>query len=143
MSGVNKVILLGNLGSDPEVRTLESGTKVANFNIATNEFYKDRSGERQKRTEWHRLSLWDRLAEIAEEYLKKGNQVYVEGRLRTRQWEDKEGNNRSTTEIRVDNMVMLSGKSMDAPQTSTQSSNESNMQESSSPAAEAEDDLPF
>ena len=108
MSGVNKVILVGNLGKDPEVRYLEGGTAVANFTIATSETYKDRnSGERKTQTEWHNIVLWRGLAEVAEKYLKKGNQVYIEGKIRTRSWEDKDGNTRYTTEIVGDNMTML------------------------------------
>lgn len=114
MSGVNKVILVGNLGKDPEVRYLEGGTAVANFTLATSETYKDRtSGERKTQTEWHNIVLWRGLAEVAEKYLKKGSQVYVEGKLRTRSWEDKEGNTRYTTEIVGDTMTML-GKREDS-----------------------------
>jgi single-strand DNA-binding protein len=108
MAGINKVILVGNLGKDPEVRYLEGGTAVANFSIATSETFKDRnSGEKKTNTEWHNVVLWRGLAEIAEKYLKKGMQVYVEGKLRTRQWQDKDGNNRYTTEIVGDNLQML------------------------------------
>ena len=98
MAGINKVILVGNLGKDPEIRYLEGGTAVANFPIATSETYKDKtSGEKKTNTEWHNIVLWRGLAEIAEKYLKKGNQVYIEGKLQTRQWQDKDGNNRYTT----------------------------------------------
>lgn len=108
MAGVNKVILIGNLGKDPEVRHLENGTAVANFSMATSESYKDRSsGERKTITEWHNIVLWRGLAEIAEKYLKKGDQVYIEGKLKTRSWEDKDGNTRYTTEVVGDNMTML------------------------------------
>jgi len=111
MAGINKVILVGNLGKDPEVRYLEGGTAVANFSIATSETFKDRnSGERKTNTEWHNVVLWRGLAEIAEKYLKKGMQVYIEGKLRTRQWQDKDGNNRYTTEIVGDNLQMLGRK---------------------------------
>ena len=93
MAGVNKVILVGNLGKDPEVRHLENGAAVANFSVATTESYKDRNtGERRDQTEWHNVVLWRGLAEVAEKYLKKGSQVYIEGKIRTRSWEDKEGN---------------------------------------------------
>jgi len=108
-AGVNKVILIGNLGKDPEVRHLESGTVVANFPIATTESYKDKSGTRQEMTEWHNIVLWRGLAEIAEKYLKKGNQVYIEGRLQSRSWEDKEGNTRYITEVVGNNLTMLGG----------------------------------
>ena len=112
MAGVNKVILIGNLGKDPEVRHLESGAVVANFPIATSETYKDRkTGERITQTEWHNIVIWRGLAEVAEKYLKKGNSVYIEGKLRTRSWDDKEGNKRYTTEVVADNMTMLGGKS--------------------------------
>ncbi len=110
MAGVNKVILVGNLGKDPEVRHLENGAAVANFSIATSETYKDKNGERQTQTEWHNIVLWRGLAEIAEKYLRKGNQVYIEGKLRTRSWDDKDGVTRYTTEIVGDNMTMLGSK---------------------------------
>jgi single-strand DNA-binding protein len=113
MAGVNKVILIGNLGKDPEVRYLEGGTAVANFTLATTETYKDKSGNRVEQTEWHNVVVWRGLAEIAEKYLKKGNQVYVEGKLRTRAWDDKDGVKRYTTEIIADNMTMLGGKRED------------------------------
>jgi single-strand DNA-binding protein len=104
---VNKVILVGRLGRDPETRYTSSGQAVCNFNMATDESFKDRSGERQKRTEWHRIVLWGKLAEISQQYLKKGMLVYVEGRLQTRQWDDRSGNKRSTTEIVANVMRML------------------------------------
>ncbi|PCI93926.1 MAG: single-stranded DNA-binding protein [Flavobacteriales bacterium] len=111
MAGINKVILVGNLGKDPEVRYLEGGTAVANFPIATSESYKDKnSGEKKTNTEWHNIVLWRGLAEIAEKYLKKGSQIYLEGKLRTRQWQDKDGNNRYSTEIVGDNLQMLGRK---------------------------------
>jgi len=107
MAGVNKVILIGNLGADPEVKYLSSGTTVANFRIATTENRVGRSGEKTAVTEWHRIVAFGRLAEICGEYLNKGKQVYIEGRLRTRSWEDKDGNKRSTTEIVAARMQML------------------------------------
>jgi single-strand DNA-binding protein len=113
MSGVNKAILVGHLGADPEMRHTQSGTAVATFRIATTERYNDRSGERQERTEWHRVVTWAKLAEICNTYLKKGKQVYIEGRIQTRQWEDQSGATRYTTEIVANNMVML-GKADDA-----------------------------
>ena len=114
MSGsINKVILIGNLGKDPEIRHLESGVSVANFPIATSEVYKDRkTGERVSQTEWHNIVLWRGLAEISEKYLKKGDKVYIEGKLKTRSWQDQEGNNRYTTEVVGDNLTML-GKNPD------------------------------
>ncbi len=108
--GVNKVILVGNLGADPETRAMPSGTTVANLRIATSESWRDKqSGEQQERTEWHRVALFGRLGEIAAEYLKKGSQVYIEGSLRTRKWQDKQGNERYTTEIVANEMQMLGG----------------------------------
>ena len=108
--GVNKVILIGNLGADPELRYTGSGTAVCNFNLATTESYKDRDGNQVENTEWHRIVAWARLAEICGEYLKKGRQVYIEGQLQTRQWEDKDGNTRYTTEIKAREMQMLGGR---------------------------------
>jgi single-strand DNA-binding protein len=111
MSGVNKVILIGRLGKDPEVRNLDNGAVVANFSIATSESYKDRTtGEKKEITEWHNIVLWRGLAEIAQKYLRKGDMVYIEGKLRTRSWE-KEGVTRYTTEVVADNMNMLSSRS--------------------------------
>jgi single-strand DNA-binding protein len=109
--GVNKVILVGNLGRDPEVRYMPSGNAVANVTLATTESWKDKqTGEKQERTEWHSVVFYSRLAEIAGEYLKKGSQVYVEGSLRTRKWQDKNGNDRYTTEIIASDMQMLGGR---------------------------------
>jgi single-strand DNA-binding protein len=108
-NSVNKVILVGNLGKDPEIRTLESGTKVASFSLATSEKYKDKTtGEQRVQTDWHNIVVWRNLAEIVEKYVKKGMQVYIEGKLRTRSWQDKDGHNRYTTEVVADNMVMMS-----------------------------------
>ena len=111
MASVNKVILVGNLGKDPESRFLPDGGAVCNFSIATTDKWKDKSGEQQERTEWHRVSTFAKLAEICGEYLKKGSQVYVEGRLQTRKWQDKEGKDRYTTEIVADKMQMLGSRS--------------------------------
>lgn len=107
MASVNKVILVGNLGRDPEVRYTPNGDAVANYSIATTETWKDKNGMRQEKTEWHNVVMYRRLAEIAGEYLKKGSQVYIEGRLQTRKWQDKQGNDRYTTEIVADHMQML------------------------------------
>ena len=108
--GVNKVILLGNLGADPETRSLPSGMTVANIRIATSESWKDKqSGEMKEQTEWHSVAMFGRLGEIAAEYLRKGSQVYIEGRLRTRKWQDKQGNDRYTTEVVANEMQMLGG----------------------------------
>ena len=108
---MNKVILIGHLGKDPEVRYMPNGEAVANVSIATSENWKDKSGEKQEKTEWHNLVFYKRLAEIVGEYLKKGSQIYVEGRLQTRKWQTKEGQDRYTTEIIVNEMKMLGGKS--------------------------------
>ena len=114
---INKVFLIGNLGKDPEVRHLESGVAVCNFSIATGETYKDKnSGEKVTHTEWHNIVLWRGLAEVAEKYLKKGAKIYIEGKLRTRSWQDQEGNTRYTTEILGDNMTML-GKAVESNST--------------------------
>ena len=109
--GVNKVIVVGNLGQDPETRYMPSGSAVTNLRIATNESWKDKqTGEQKDRTEWHSVAMFGRLAEIAAEYLRKGSQVYIEGKLRTRKWQDKDGNDRYTTEIIADEMQMLGGR---------------------------------
>jgi single-strand DNA-binding protein len=109
--GINKVILIGHLGADPETRAMPSGMSVANLRLATTESWKDKtSGEQQERTEWHNVALFGRLGEIAAEYLRKGSQVYIEGRLRTRKWQDKEGRDRYTTEIVGNEMQMLGGR---------------------------------
>jgi len=109
MAGINKVILVGHLGKDPEVRTIDSGAKVARFTMATTEAYKDKEGERKEITEWHTVICWRGLADIAEKYLAKGRLVYVEGKLRTRSWEDN-GAKRYTTEVYADNFIMLGAK---------------------------------
>jgi single-strand DNA-binding protein len=109
--GVNKVIIIGNLGADPETRAMPSGTTVANLRVATSESWRDKqTGEQQERTEWHRVALFGRLAEVAGEYLRKGSQVYIEGSLRTRKWQDKQGNERYSTEIVGNDMQMLGGR---------------------------------
>ncbi len=109
-NSVNKVILVGRLGKDPELKYTQGGTPVAKFSLATDETWKDQSGERQTRTEWHNIVAWRKLAEICGQYLNKGKLIYIEGKLQTRSWDDKEGNKRYTTEIVADNMVMLSAK---------------------------------
>lgn len=110
MAGVNKVILVGNLGRDPEVRTIENGVKVANFTLATTEVYRTKDGNKAEQTEWHRIVLWRGLAEVAERYLRKGKSVYIEGKLTTRKYTDKDGVERTVTEIVADNMVMLGAR---------------------------------
>ena len=138
-NSLNKVILIGNLGQDPEARFTPQGTAVTNLSIATNESWKDQSGETQDRTEWHRVVMYGRMAETAAEYMKKGQMVYVEGRLNTREWEDQNQIKRKTTEIRCDNFTML-GRRSDAPTGQSQGAM------SPSPSAsdsEVDDDLPF
>jgi len=110
MASVNKVILIGNLGKDPEVRHLEGGVAVARFPIATSETFKDKNGQKQEKTEWHNIVLWRGLAEVAEKYLRKGQSVFIEGKIRTSQYQDKDGNQRYSTEIVADQMTMLGGK---------------------------------
>ncbi|MBC6991363.1 MULTISPECIES: single-stranded DNA-binding protein [Hymenobacter] len=110
MAGINKVILVGNLGKDPEVRHLEGGVSVASFTLATNDHYKDKQGNRVERTEWHNITAWRGLAEMAEKYLKKGQQVYIEGKIRTRQYQDKDNQTRYITEIVADEISMLGGR---------------------------------
>ena len=109
MAGVNKAILVGNLGRDPELRQTPNGQAVVNFTLATSENWTDKSGERQERTEWHRIVVWGRTAEMCNQYLSKGRTVYVEGRIQTREWEDKEGNKRYTTEIIANDVQFLGG----------------------------------
>tara|TARA_B100000676_G_C18025655_1_gene815426 strand:+ start:941 stop:1378 length:438 start_codon:yes stop_codon:yes gene_type:complete len=145
MAGVNKVILVGNLGKDPEVKYLENGTAVANFTVATSESYKDKEGKRIDQTEWHNVVVWRKLAEIAETYLKKGSQIYLEGKLRTRSWEDQQGNKRYATEVVADTFTMLGKKeesqsSQNAQNSFTPSNNPTT---SSHNKLEEEDDLPF
>ena len=113
MAGVNKVIIVGNVGRDPEVRYTQSGRAVASFSVATSERFQDKDGQTQERTEWHRVVAWARLAEICGEYLRKGKQVYIEGRLQTRDWEDKDGHKRYTTEIIANSMQMLGRRGED------------------------------
>ena len=141
MAGVNKVMLVGNLGKDPEIRHLDNGVAVANFSLATTESYTNKQGERVNQTEWHNVVLWRGLADIAEKYLKKGNSVYIEGKIVTRKWEDKDSNTRYSTDIVADKMTMLGSKQeststaqpkITEPINSLDSSNESN-----------NDDLPF
>ena len=134
MAGVNKVILVGNLGKDPEVRHLDNGVAVANFSLATTENYKNKEGARVSQTEWHNIVLWRGLAEVAEKYLKKGSSIYIEGKIKTRKWEDKEGNTRYNTEILADNMTMLGGKPAQDTKDLSPKSDSSN---------DIVDDLPF
>ena len=150
MAGINKVILVGNLGKDPEVRSLDAGRKVANFSLATTETYKNKNGERVEQTEWHNVVYYGPVAKVIEKYLRKGSQIYVEGKIRTRSYDDKEGIKRYITEIIGDTMTMLGTKG------SSSSENGSSMQSSSASAASVSastgsfvpeesgaDDLPF
>ncbi|MCC7302353.1 MAG: single-stranded DNA-binding protein [Bacteroidia bacterium] len=139
MAGVNKVILLGNLGKDPEVRTLSEGVKVANFPMATSETYKDKTGQRVEQTEWHNIVLWRSLAEVAEKYLRKGTQIYLEGRLRTRSWGE-EGNKKYITEIVGENFTILSRKRDEDP---TSKSEPNPNQSSPNTTGNNAEDLPF
>ena len=136
--GVNKAIIIGNLGKDPDVRYTQSGTAVANFSVATSESWKDQqTGDKQEQTEWHNIVIWGKLAEIAGEYLKKGSKVFLMGKLQTRKWKDKEGNDKYTTEIVANEMQMLDG---------VQQSSASNNNERAEPANRAPDfdqDVPF
>jgi len=141
MAGVNKVILLGNLGKDPEIRHLDNGIAVANFSLATTESYTNKQGERVNQTEWHNIVLWRGLADVAEKYLKKGNSVYIEGKINTRKWEDKEGVTRYSTDIIADKMTMLGSKSDNS--NSTAAAAPITPAESSSSESGGNDDLPF
>ena len=147
--GVNKVILVGNLGKDPEVRYMPNGNAVANITLATSESWKDKtSGEQQEKTEWHRIVMFRRLGEIAGEYLKKGSQVYIEGKLQTRKWQDNSGNDRYTTEIVASDMQMLGGRGGGSAGFSSDSAPAQSAPAKSAPAPAAaggdfDDDIPF
>ena len=149
--GINKVIIVGNLGGDPETRYMPSGSAVTNLTVATNESWKDKAtGEQKDRTEWHKVAMFNRLAEIAAEYLRKGSQVYIEGKLRTRKWQDKNGQDRWTTEIIADEMQMLGGRGGagggsgggSAPMSSGQDSGPSSAPPQPGPD-DFDDDIPF
>src|ERR671922_836310 len=143
-NSVNKVILVGRLGKDPEVKYTQGGTPVARFSLATDEVWKDQSGEKQQRTEWHNIVAWSKLAEICGQYLSKGRLIYLEGRLQTRTWEDKDGNKRSTTEIRADNMVMLSARFEEArPEKTVAIAAPAASAESTAEPEITDDDIPF
>jgi len=145
--GINKVIIVGNLGSDPETRYMPSGSAVTNLTVATNESWKDKAtGEQKDRTEWHKVAMFNRLAEIAAEYLRKGSQVYIEGKLRTRKWQDKSGQDRWTTEIIADEMQMLGGRGGAGSGSAPMSSGQDSGPPSSPPQAgpdDFDDDIPF
>jgi single-strand DNA-binding protein len=139
-NGVNKVILIGNLGKDPEVTRLESGVKKASFSLATTEVYRNKEGEKVNHTEWHNIVLWRGLAEVAENYLKKGNTVFIEGRIRRREYEDKDGVKRYVTDILGDNMTMLSSGQRPVEQTDTGAEK---IENGNGIVPTPEDDLPF
>jgi single-strand DNA-binding protein len=158
MASVNKVILVGNLGKDPEVRYMPSGDAMVNLTLATTDTWKDKSGEKQERTEWHRVAIFGKLAEVAGEYLKKGSQVYFEGSLKTRKWTNKEGHDQYTTEIIADKMQMLGGRSSGSASMDSHDSGESRRPAAARPAPtpssnaskssapnfdDLEDDIPF
>ncbi|AWW30893.1 single-stranded DNA-binding protein [Echinicola strongylocentroti] len=157
MAGVNKVILVGNLGKDPEVRHLESGSVVANVALATTEAYKDRNGNRVENTEWHDLEMWDGQAKVAEQYLKKGSQIFVEGKIKSDTWQDEQGNNRKKVRIRVLSFTMLGSRNADggssggnyggagqSPQSAPNNAQPAaSMPSSGGNTDEVEDDLPF
>ncbi|MDB5038381.1 MAG: ssb [Bacteriovoracaceae bacterium] len=140
MSGVNKVILVGRLGSDPEIRYTQQGVGVTNFNIATSENWIDKAGEKQEKTEWHRIVVWGKMAETCSQYLAKGRQVFVEGRLQTRQWEDKDGGKRYTTEVIAQTVQFLDRG--DKP-TISQGADQGSMPEMNPPSVSADADIPF
>ena len=153
MASVNKVIIIGNLGRDPETRYMPEGGAITNISVATTETWKDKNGEKQEKTEWHRVAMFGKTAEIAGEYLKKGSQVYIEGRLETRKWTDKEGQERYTTEIRADRMQMLGSRSGgsermtppedEAPRAAAAPAKKSGGAAKGSSMEDLEDDIPF
>lgn len=149
MAGVNKVIIVGNVGRDPEVRYTQSGRAVASFSVATSERFQDKDGQTQERTEWHRVVAWARLAEICGEYLRKGKQVYIEGRLQTRDWEDKDGHKRYTTEIIANTMQMLGRRGEDGGSGGSYGDEPSTRggagadPSSQAPASGGDDEIPF
>lgn len=148
MSGLNKIILIGNLGKDPEMRYTPEGTPVATFSLATSENWTDKNGTRQEHTEWHNIVAWNRLADLSKRFLTKGRQVYVEGRLRTREWNDREGNRRRTTEVIVSQIVLLGSRSqsIDAPvptQDSDRPGNAAEPEQAFGDAGITDNDIPF
>ena len=141
--GINKVIIVGNLGADPDTKSMPSGNMVANFSVATSESWNDRdTGERQEKTEWHRVVFFGRLAEIADQYLRKGSQVYIEGKLQTRKWQDENGNDRWTTEIKGDQLEML-GERMSSGTSQSNNMDQSTSKPNFTNDDEFDDDIPF
>ena len=144
MAGVNKAIVVGNLGNDPEIRYAANGSAIASISVATSERWKDKnSGEQQERTEWHRIKLFGRQAELAGEYLKKGSQVYIEGRIQTSKYQDKDGNDRWSTEIVAREMTFLGGRGGGGGGDSQSASSASPPQRDSAPSGDFDDDIPF
>lgn len=143
MASVNKVILVGSLGRDPEIRYMPNGDAACNLSVATSESWKDKSGEKQERTEWHRISMFGKLAEIAGQYLAKGSSVYLEGKLQTRKWTDKDGVDKYTTEIIADRMQMLGGKEQRQDQQQEQRKESQQSRQQRPPADDFDDDVPF
>ena len=142
--GVNKAILIGNLGKDPEVKYLPSGSAVCNFSVATSESWKDKqTGQQQEKTEWHNISMFGKLAEIAGKYLQKGSKVYLEGSIQTRKWQDKEGNDRYTTDIKANQMQMLDSKGGEQSQSGNDQTQNGNAQGGNGPAPDFDQDVPF
>lgn len=143
MASVNKAIIVGTLGRDPEVRYLNNGDAACNLSVATSESWKDKSGEKQERTEWHRISMFGKLAEIAGQYLAKGSSVYLEGKLQTRKWTDKDGVDKYTTEIIADRMQMLGGKEQRQGQQQEQRQESQQRRQQRPPADDFDDQIPF
>ena len=143
MASVNKCILVGNLGKDPEVRFTASGTAVANFSLATSETFKDKAGEKQQKTEWHNIQVWGKLAEICGEYLTKGKTIYLEGRIQTRKSQDRDGNDRYTTEIVGEKMVMLGGNKGDGERQGNSSGKEPDSGRGYDESPYEDSDIPF
>jgi single-strand DNA-binding protein len=142
--GINKVIIVGNLGNDPDTRYMPSGSAVTNLSVATNESWKDKqTGEQKDRTEWHKVAMFGRLAEIAAEYLRKGSQVYIEGKLRTRKWQDQNGNDRWTTEVVADEMQMLGGRTGSSAPAMDDSMQPAAPPPSKDGSEDFDDDIPF
>ena len=143
MASLNKVMLIGNLGKDPEVRYTSNGTAVASFSLATSERFKNKNGEWEERTEWHNITLWGRLAEISGEYLAKGKTVYIEGRLQTRKWQDRDGRDRYTTEIVADKMQMLSAKGDISGKSEGSRAEAKDLPSFEEPSFNPDDEIPF
>ena len=146
MASVNKVILIGNLGRDPEVKYTQSGTAVANLSLATNEVWTDKAGQKQERTEWHNIVAWSKLADLSKRFLAKGRQVYIEGRIQTREWDDKDGNKRRKTEIVASQMVLLGARPQGMENASSSPMPQRGVPESNSGLGDTgitDDDIPF